>query len=65
MPNRDLARQLISNISSHDLYARFRVESDKLIITGRLTPELSARIKQYKADLIEYLTVPPDIVGIK
>lgn len=62
---RDLARQLISDITSYDLYAQFRVEANnKLVITGRLTPELTERIKRYKTELIYYLTCPPSILGI-
>jgi hypothetical protein len=66
MPNRDLARQLISDISSHDLYTQFRVDlsQHKLIISGSLTPELTEQIRAHKTDLIDYLTTPPDVVGI-
>ncbi len=57
MPHRDLARQLISDINSHDLYAQFRVDLSqyKLIITGKLTHELAERIHAHKSDLIDYL----------
>ena len=65
MSNRELARQAIAEISAHDLDATFRVEGpDKLFITGKLTSDLARLIKQHKADLIDYLTVPPDTVGI-
>ncbi len=64
MLSREMAHTLIAEISNYDLYACFRVEGDKLLITGKLAPELSARIKQHKADLIDYLTIPPDVLGI-
>ncbi|SRR6266571_974561 len=66
MPNRDLARQLINDISSHDLYAQFRIDlsQQKFIISGSLAPELTEQVRAHKADLIDYLTVPPDILGI-
>jgi hypothetical protein len=65
MSSRDLARQLIIDISSYDLEAQFEVVAGyKLVITGKLTPELTEQIKQHKSELIGYLTTPPDVIGI-
>src|SRR5260370_27002108 len=63
--DRDLTHQLISAISSHDLYAQFRVEvGHKLVVTGKLTAELTELVKAHKQELIDYLISPPDIIGI-
>ena len=65
MSNRDLARSIIAEISAHDLSAQFRIEGpDNLFVAGKLTPELASMIKQHKADLINYLTIPPNAIGI-
>lgn len=59
-------RELIGLLSSYNVWTSYRVEGGKLHVTvpGGLLDDQREKIIPKRDDLIQFLTTPPDLVGI-